>query len=228
MVTIMFMKIKTFIVIFVAVFAVVMFLLRPQPGDNNSSQKVTGLPWQIEVLPDGKTVVFGITLGQSTFADVRRQADGGEVAIMSLGAADVSLEMYVKSFRAGMLTGRLIVVASQTATQLADMRSRAIRSGGENRFKLHADDRAGAQNAVVESVTFIPHANLDAEVISQRFGMPVQVIKTSEIISHHLYPDKGLDIILDKEGKEVLQYVLPAKFSMLRKPLVEKSDKSLQ
>ena len=209
--------------IFVTLFAVVMFMLRPQTGDEGLQQKVTGLPWQIEVLPDGNTMVFGITLGRSSFADVKRQADGGDVAIMSLGPDDVSLEMYVKSFRAGILTGRLIVVAGQTSIPVSEMRSRAIRSGGENKFKLHADDRLAAHNAVVESVTFIPHANLDDEIIRHRFGHPVEVLKTSETLLHYLYPDKGLDIILDKDGKEELQYVLPAKFSLLRKPLLEKS-----
>jgi hypothetical protein len=38
-------------------------------------------------------------------------------------------------------------------------------------------------------------------------------------VEHFLYPAKGLDLILDRKGKEVLQYVAPRDFARLREPL---------
>ena len=36
---------------------------------------------------------------------------------------------------------------------------------------------------------------------------------------HLLYPDKGLDVVVDGNGKELLQYVAPRDFAELREPL---------
>jgi len=69
-------------------------------------------------------------------------------------------------------------------------------------------------------VSFIPSANLDEDIIQQRFGMPAERIRGSEHTEHFLYPDRGLDLILDRKGKEVLQYVAPKDFASLRDPLI--------
>jgi hypothetical protein len=53
----------------------------------------------------------------------------------------------------------------------------------------------------------------------QRFGAPAERIRQGETLEHFLYPARGLDIVLDSKGKEVLQYVAPADFARLRAPL---------
>jgi hypothetical protein len=56
-------------------------------------------------------------------------------------------------------------------------------------------------------------------VILARFGQPDKKIALAEV-THYLYPDKGLDIALYKDAKDVLQYVSPQAFSQLTQPLV--------
>ena len=60
---------------------------------------------------------------------------------------------------------------------------------------------------------------MDEAIILQRFGTPAERIRQGETLEHFLYPDKGLDLVLDSKGKEVLQYVAPADFARLRAPL---------
>jgi len=38
-------------------------------------------------------------------------------------------------------------------------------------------------------------------------------------ITHWLYPDRGLDIAVNPDGREVFQYVMPARFNELLEPL---------
>ena len=45
------------------------------------------------------------------------------------------------------------------------------------------------------------------------------VLVVSETRVHLLYPEKGLDVVVDAEGKELLQYVAPRDFALLREPL---------
>jgi len=68
-------------------------------------------------------------------------------------------------------------------------------------------------------MTFIPTVNIDEASAIKRFGPATEIIRTSEQVAHLLYPDKGLDIIINEDGKEVLQYVAPRDFERLRKPL---------
>jgi len=56
-------------------------------------------------------------------------------------------------------------------------------------------------------------------MIVQRFGQPAERVRTAENIEHLLYPDKGLDVVLDSDAKELLQYVAPREFARLREPL---------
>jgi len=209
---------KSFVIISVLVAVLVVFIMLAPKNTDKSNNKIAGLPWQIEVLPDGNATVFGITLGRSSFADVKRLAGGGDIAIMSTGAADVSLEMYVNRFQAGVLTGKLVLVAGLPQDQLSVIRKRAIRSGGENKFKMHPDDRVRVVSSIIESMAFIPLVNLDEDVVRQRFGKPAETIK-QKTLTHMLYPEKGLDVIVDSEGKEVLQYISPKFFKKLSDPL---------
>ena len=79
----------------------------------------------------------------------------------------------------------------------------------------------------VKAISVIPTVNLDEATIIQRFGEPGERIVLSETRTHLLYPTLGLDVLVDKDGKELLQYVAPQQFARLRDPLVaELAEKS--
>jgi hypothetical protein len=80
-------------------------------------------------------------------------------------------------------------------------------------------DRAAVLAAPIRGIAFIPSAQLDESVILERFGQPSERIRVNEHLEHLLYPAKGLDIVLDSKGKELMQYVAPARFEDLRAPL---------
>ena len=56
-------------------------------------------------------------------------------------------------------------------------------------------------------------------MILERFGQPAERIRVGENLEHFLYPAKGLDVVLDSKGRELFQYVAPARFDALRAPL---------
>jgi hypothetical protein len=93
--------------------------------------------------------------------------------------------------------------------------------GGRQKITVAEADLAKLKQTPIASLTYLPKANLDAGMISSRFGEPAERIKERDsLIEHWLYPQKGLDIALDPEGKEVLQYVQPRHFESLRAPLM--------
>lgn len=203
-----------------ALLAVILFvvgLVMLTPNDERPGEPPTGLPWQIEVLPDGTPRVFGITLGRSTLGEAgERLGMDRELAIIAAPDEPGAMEMYYGHYSAGGITGKLILVADMAPAVLLELRERASQDGGTRRYRLQSDDLPIAYKTPVKLITFLPSVDLDADTIHNRFGMPAEIIERSAQVQHLLYPDKGLDVVIDPDGKEVLQYLTPQEFTKLR------------
>lgn len=184
-----------------------------------------GQPWQLE-RHAGATRVFGLDLPGSTLADAKaRWGDGLQVALMASRGGTGSLEGYVETFDAGGIAGRLVLAAELPEGERAQLQARAAKGEAVDadavRYVLRADDRDAALRAPIAGITFIASANLDAAVLRERFGEPAERLATPPRLEHWLYPGRGLAIVLDAQGREVLQYVAPAEFdARLRQPLI--------
>ena len=195
-----------------------------KPAGDYSSQTIKGLPWQIELLPDGTSKVFGITLGQSTLGEAHKQlGDDMELAIIVVAVDDSGLEMYYSRYTAGVFSGKLILAADVAPDTLEQLLGRAVRAeymeSGARKFHLDPDDLPLAYQAAVKSITFIPGIALDEQTALKHFGTPAETIRRGDQVTHLLYPAKGLDLIINKDGKDILQYVAPRGFTELREPL---------
>jgi hypothetical protein len=215
---------------FLPTFLLITLVLAIYPfiGKDKGAGGVTGLPWQIEILPDGSSKVFGVILGQTTLGEAKAHLGPDmELAVMVAQGEQGSLEMYYGQYRAGLLSAKLILAADVDADTIALMRENAaerkVLETGARKYLLNRNDHAKAFSATVETIACVPAVNLDHEIIHKRFGETDEVIQKGGV-THYLYPDKGLDVILNEEGKEVLQYVAPADFSRLREPLEQPSS----
>ncbi|HED15855.1 MAG TPA: hypothetical protein ENI64_03400 [Gammaproteobacteria bacterium] len=214
------MRRNTIIILLLSALALYQYYQVTNQSGNDSTQAIEGLPWQIELLPQGKSRVFGVVLGQSTMADAFAVLGKDyELAIISMLDEQGALEAYYPRYLAGVLTGKLILAAQIDKTQLQAIRKRATRidytGSGAKKFRLHQDDIATAKSLPVATITFIPTTNFDEEIIMMRFGKPDRRIQTNDNTEHYLYRERGLDIIHNKKGKEVLQYVAPSQFNRL-------------
>jgi hypothetical protein len=220
---------------FFSILFIVAVILAAYPFLNPSDQKesLTGLPWQIDIMPDGSTQVFGLHIGASRLLDAQRiLGDDMEVAIVastiitSSGSSikDAgSLEMYYGHYRAGLLSGKLVLHTKASAADIKRWRENAVKSeymasGQAKKYILDVDDLPQVLNEVIIGLTFAPVVNLDEYVITARFGEASERIE-GDGVTHFLYPEKGLDIALYEKAKEVLQYVPPDKFEQLSEPL---------
>ena len=199
-------------------------------GHSDTPTATQDMPWQVSALPGGGSQVLGLTLGEaspgrSTLGDVlQRWGDKVQVAIVAAPNESGTLEAYVDPMQAGFISGKAIITAHLPPEVIQGMRERATKTeymGGTTRkATLSNADLTEALKAPVTAVSFIPAANLDEDIILSRFGQPAQRVRSNGHLEHFLYPEKGLDLALDSEGKELLQYVAPAEFERLRQPLL--------
>ena len=91
---------------------------------------------------------------------------------------------------------------------------------GKRKVALSGEDKTAAMHTPIATITYLPKVNLDAVIVEKRFGQPSEKIKEQGTdIEHWLYPEKGIDIALSDEQKDVLQYTLPSRFDSLVAPL---------
>ena len=210
----------------VALIAVIILTALLRSGDQSTTLLTEGLPWQIEALPDGTSEVFGLALTHSTFGDARtRFGPDMEIAVIAAPGEPGALEAYYQNVTIGVFTGKMVLVADVGRETIAQLRQRAVKAkymdSSTRKYILQQDDLAFAWRAPIAGITFIPAVSLDAETVLKRFGAPAERIRVDEQVEHFLYPQKGLDLMLDSQGKEVLQYVAPREFARLRAPLIK-------
>lgn len=187
-------------------------------------QPSVSLPWQIDTHADGTSTVFGITLEDTTVNELRNLLGvDHELAIISDRQDNSGLEVYYGYFSTGPITGKLIARVQADTETLWEMQERAVKSEyldtGSRKFRLSPADLERVQDWPIMSLSLVPSANLDAEVVLGVFGAAAERIHSQEGTEHFLYPEQGLEVIVNEKGKEVLQYVAPRSFELLVAPL---------
>jgi hypothetical protein len=218
------MKFALSLIALVLLALIVPFFL-PGAGKQEGVDPDSNLPWQIAVDGQGGSTVFGLRPGVSTLGDVRQRLGSEiEVAIIAEPNEIGSLEGYYAQVPLGFVLAKMVVTVDVPDAAISAMRERALKAkhmeSTTRRISLHPDDLAAAERLPVRAISLIPTTNLDEATIVQRFGEPGERIVVSEKRTHLLYPTLGLDVVVDKDGKELLQYVAPRDFARLREPLL--------
>lgn len=198
---------------------VIIWLILPTPAQDPGSAR-TDLPWQIEVFDDGSSAVFGLHLGHDTLADaIDRFGPYEELVLFAGKDGDYSLEAWFGTVRFGPLKAKLVAKLQAPQAQLAELASRAVQRKGSptGDWKLFLDpaDLAQQRDRPLYALTYIPsYGGLDAAFFRKRLGEPAawQTLEDGQV--RWFYPDKGLSLLLDPKGKEVLEYVSPRAFKL--------------
>ena len=211
-------------IVALVVAALILPFFMPGAGKQDGVDPNSNLPWQIELDGQGGSRVFGLKPGVSTLGDVRQQLGSEiEVAIIAEPGEVGTLEGYYSQVALGFVLAKVIATVDGKKEAISAMRDRAIKAkhmeSTTRRITLHPDDLAAADNLPIKAISVIPTVNLDEATVVQRFGPPGERLVVSERRVHLLYPDKGLDVVVDADGKELLQYVAPRNVALLRDPL---------
>ena len=173
-----------------------------------------GLPWQINKLASG-VQVFSLTLGSTTLQQaIEVLGKDFELALMARPNELGSVELFYPRFVSGMLKGKLIVVvdvdAGQIATFLDNTNKVKHLETGAKQYVFVPAQHPELMQASIKAITFAPVARLNDEMVRSRFGEPSSINVIDEDISHYLYPEKSVVVIINQAGKDFIEYSLPS------------------
>ena len=192
------------------------------------------LPWQIDVDAGGTARVFGLKLARSPLREAQELFnEQGKINLFRVDEQHLAVEAFFQQVTLSGLRADFVLtldVPPVTAEAMFERGLRTSKAGsGDRKVTLAPEDLVGAADVPIRQISYLPAAKLDPDLIAQRFGEPSErVVEAGAGIVHWLYPERGLDIATDANGRAVLQYVAPETFERLSAPLraPQESDKS--
>lgn len=181
------------------------------------------LPWDFEVNPQGNVEVFGLEIGESSMVDFRRLYDQrADLAIFRDPDGALSLEAYFGETAVGPLNAQVVLVADVGQEQLSEWASGSMNidptPSGARQMTMSDEAVRAAQHLPILSIHYAARADYSKALVERRFGIPDEVRiepNEEENIEYWLYPQRGLMIILDEDGRDVFQYINPRNFNAL-------------
>jgi hypothetical protein len=187
----------------------------------------TRLPWHIEQDESGHTKVFGFTIGETTLAEVRELfGDDGKVNLFQDPGREETygVEAFFDQVHLQRLRADFVITLDVDQPTLAAMYERGLRisqvGSGSRKIRLDPEDLEALASKPIRTISYLPKARLDNELIEERFGTPaLRLTEPKTDIVHWLYPERGLDIGREPGGNVVIQYVDPDDFDRVLQPL---------
>ena len=194
---------------------------------NDSATHGEMYPWQATPVANGNSRVFGIELGKATFDDAEDVLGRlYDAAVFENPDGGLSLEVYYKEVTLAGLTAKFVFTLNASEATKQRLKGRPLKrerlQSGVIKYTVAKNDDDVLLPLEITAITYMPITNLDEDIVSRRFGQPAEKIRTHKSAQHWLYPEKGLDVIINAEGKDVLEYVPPREFDKLVKPLKQK------
>lgn len=198
--------------------------------EENLEDEVLRLPWRVEQDESGRLRVFGFTLGQTTLGQI--QDFFQEEGTISLFARFDSrgepvghtVEVYFEQRYLQRLRADFVFSLDVDAARLAALYERGLRisqaGSGAKKVKLASEDIPFLRMCPIRALTYLPWKALDADILRNRFGRPAERrLEPESGVIHWLYPEKGMDVAINRDGNTVIQYVNREDFDRLLAPL---------
>lgn len=202
-------------ILYVALIALAIYTLWPSSTDDKKSGVYA---WNLKTDAQGNVEVFGVKIGEHTLLQAEEILKSRSDRALFLPTdkdtqTPPTLEAY---FRQMPDNSKLILGLNADDATLSQLKTRAHSPmafpSGNIKLELADQDMKRVDQIKVRMITYVPRIRISPQDIYNRFGQPEE-LWVADNVYHYLYPDKGLDAILDESGEGVIQFVAPKEFS---------------
>jgi len=187
---------------------------------DNSLNEAADMPWHVTVHDPEHTEVFGITINKTTLGQARKlfgQLDG--IALFQNEQGEFSIEGYFGKVTIGPFSARIIASLNASQDDLKSLTEHTIKrviiENGSQRWTLKSEKQVEQGKRTIKSLSYIPvYSGMDQSFILQRFGEPARRKVVDDTTQLWFYPEQGVRIMVDDDGKELFEYMAPAQFKI--------------
>ena len=188
-----------------------LFVLLMSLSPNHVEVNESHLPWNAAYQPNGELHALGLVLNKSTMKDViDLYGRDIEVKLFEMPDGQKSAEGYLGSMYIGSIHASMVLKLKIDAEELDGYFARGARTTvsqqGAREVQLNSEDTLALFNYPIYEVTIVPRRNLSEIAIEKRFGQPDHIRSSEEGIASWFYLDKGLELILIADDKDILRY----------------------
>ncbi len=208
-------KLPIFWVVLISSVMILILLISIQPEREAVNPKL--LPWNSYYDDSGQLHALGLTLNQSSLKDAM-DLYGKDVEVKIFSDANKenkSIEAYFPVMYIGSIKAALALKIDLTPEELEQAynegKSISRTPTGNQEIELYSSTIVKYFDHPLTSITLLPRKHLTTEAILKRFGEPDHKEVQSDQLPHWFFYKKGLEIILDNDGPEALQYVAKIK-----------------
>jgi len=190
------------------------------------------LPWQINIENEKTLQVFSLHVGQDSLsAVVKKLRKLPELALFEDAEGVRQIEAYFSRVKLAMLEGRMVAEVDVEGVDLSGF-ARFAKKGqptpsGRRKYKLSKTGIIKANALRVWKLVYMPRADYTEAQLLRFFGEPGHKKTVSAGVENWYYPNKGLLITYDKDGRELFYYAAVAEYGKMLKG-VEKDISSMQ
>lgn len=165
-------------------------------------------PWEIDLLDNGATRVFGITLQKTTIQEANQiYANFAKTELIATPLSDGTTDLKLIASYSDLITGGIVAdlqlqydidkEIKQKLYQQAVQEPPSISTTSESQvITLSADTEMNFLNTPVHSVTYTPSIDFGEELIRQYFGRAEEETTIDELTRRWFYPQLGLEIFI--------------------------------
>ena len=158
----------------------------------DSKIRVTNLPWQITVVDPETLHVFDMDLGRVRLGDaVKTLKSEYKLAWFENPDQSISLEAYFLRVSMSGLRARVVLELDTEGLAIDYLKKHSGKPEilGSRSIKYPVDDlKEALSERMIRSLTYIPQASVDAEILKKQFGTAEETVVADEQIEFWLYP----------------------------------------
>lgn len=192
-------------------------------ADQTADTETNVLPWQVSLLESGDTEVFSVSPGVTTLREFSKRFESlPELRLFQKQTGELLLEGYLGKVTVGRFDARIVAELDAPAdfleSVLASNLGREPTPNNLWKYKLSEAQTLKALDMIVWRFMYIAIAAYEEKQIGF-FGEPNSVEKVTDTAEYRFYPEKGVVVLWDTDGKETFYYTSPSSFSRLTKAL---------
>lgn len=176
--------------------------------------------------------MFHLEIGKSTLREVIEHLHSfPEIAVFAHESGKRTLEAYFGSQRVGLFEAKIIAELQTDDATLNKFQTGAVKregmASGQWKYPLSEADVKAADALPVHKLVYMPSVNYDPDIVTARFGQPAERLPSQkEGVELWFYPQKGLAILMNNDGGEILYYTDPQHYAALKQELLEAKPKN--